>query len=160
MIHLIRSKRTPQTSKHLRRLRKDFPKLHGQVLEAKLTVNEAAFVVSLNLHRRYLNESQRAMVAAKLANLDNGIHAATSIDVAVTQPESAKMLNVGVASVQRAKQVLKKGTPETIAAVESGALPVSVATQRICADDTEALDLIDRVVQEKQGERTDLLYIM
>lgn len=29
--------------------------------------------------------------------------------------------------------------------------------QRICADDTEALDLIDRVVQGKQGERTDLV---
>jgi hypothetical protein len=68
------------------------------------------------------------MVAAKLATLEHGARSDTSIDVSITQPEAAKMLNVGVASVQRAKQVLKKATPETIAAVESGKLPVSVAT--------------------------------
>jgi hypothetical protein len=73
-----------------------------------------------------LNESQRAMIAAKLANLDSSKHAA-SIEAAISQPQAAELLNVSERSVSRAKQVLKKATPETIAAVESGKLPVSVA---------------------------------
>ncbi len=68
------------------------------------------------------------MVAAKLANIESSKHA-SSIETAVSQPEAAKMLNVSVATVKRAAKVRKEATPETIAAVESGQLPVSVATQ-------------------------------
>ena len=71
------------------------------------------------------------MVAAKIANLEDGQHPtpAPSFDGAkndnenkllVTQKEAADMMNVGVATVTRASKVLKEGTPEQIAAVESG----------------------------------------
>jgi hypothetical protein len=91
-----------------------------------------SFVVSLNLHRRQLNESQRAMVAAKISNLNNGQHAA-SIDAAIAQPQAAEMLNVSRPSVQRATTVVKSGDKKLIAAVESGEVTVSAATQHVAA---------------------------
>src|SRR6516162_2438219 len=82
------------------------------------------FVLSINLHRRHLNTSQRAMVAAKLANLtagDNQHSEGTSIEVA------SKLLNVGRASIERARQVLKKGDPSLIEEVETGQTSVTAA---------------------------------
>jgi hypothetical protein len=84
------------------------------------------FVLSVNLHRRHLNTSQRAMVAAKLADLEPGANQqtpGTSIEVA------AKLLNVGRASVERARAVLKKGDLSAIEAVEKGETTVTDAAK-------------------------------
>ena len=45
---------------------------------------------------------------------------------AVTQPEAAYTLKVGARSIKRARQVLDHGTPELVAAVDQGHIPVSV----------------------------------
>ena len=70
-----------------------------------------AFVVSLNLHRRHLDESQRGMVAAKLANLSDGQRAdqAAQICAPVTQDRAAEMLNVSRRTVQAAAKVKDAG---------------------------------------------------
>ncbi|MBA3768051.1 MAG: ParB N-terminal domain-containing protein, partial [Acidobacteria bacterium] len=60
-----------------------------------------SFVVSHNLHRRNLSTSQLAMVAANIANIESSKHA-SSIELAVSQPQAAKMLNVSLPSVKRA----------------------------------------------------------
>ncbi len=91
------------------------------------------FVVSTNLHRRHLNESQRAMVAAKIANMPHGGNrknqaAKLPLDQKETsQAEAAKLLNTSERSVRNAKKVEMDAIPEIVAAVESGKLPVSVA---------------------------------
>ncbi len=72
------------------------------------------------------------MVAAKISNLNNGQHAA-SIDAAIAQPQAAEMLNVSRPSVQRATTVVKSGDKKLIAAVESGEVTVSAATQHVAA---------------------------
>lgn len=88
--------------------------------------NLVPFVVSLNLKRRHLNESQRAVVAAKIANMKEGGQTAAQI-CAVSQTEAADQLNVSRRSVQSAKKVLNEGVEELVEAVEAGEIPVSSA---------------------------------
>lgn len=108
-----------------------------------------AFVISLNLHRRHLNESQRAMVAAKVANLSNGQRReALSIDKAVTEPEAAGLLNVSVPSVSRARRVVDHGAPEVVAAVQSGQVAVSAAARVVELPRHEQVEIIARGEEE------------
>lgn len=94
--------------------------------------NLVSFVVSLNLKRRHMNESQRSSVAARLATFSHGgdrksDQAANWRDV--SQEQAAKLLNVGERSIQRAKKVLNEGVPELIQAVEQGEIAVSAASK-------------------------------
>src|SRR4051812_43210942 len=52
------------------------------------SVDPVHFVLSRNVHRRHLNESQRAMVGTKLATLPKG-RPAKSADLRITQEQAA-----------------------------------------------------------------------
>ena len=89
------------------------------------------FVVSLNLHRRHLNEPQREMAAGRIATAKRGgdrtsKHSANWRNDR-TEVEAAKLLNVSERGVSRAKQVIRNGIPELTARVESGQIRVSTA---------------------------------
>lgn len=103
-----------------------------------------AYVVSLNLHRRHMDESQRAMVAARIApknfqegiavrNRSLGYSTSSSIepDVSgkVSTQKAARLFRVGVATVKRAQEVRNNGVPELVEAVERGDLPVHPASE-------------------------------
>jgi ParB-like chromosome segregation protein Spo0J len=107
------------------------------------------FIISSNLKRRQLNESQRALIATRLATLARGQHQAAGkdaeqsgpsevqmrkfadLDPAMTQAAAAAALNISKRSVQFARVVLDHGDPELIKAVEQGLLPVSTAARRV-----------------------------
>ncbi len=109
-----------------------------------------AFVLSVNLHRRHLNESQRATVAAKLkkmlepeakerksAGQKSGGRGRKKNSVANLPPskngksrdQAAELLNVSGKSVDHASAVIEHGSPELVAAVERGEVAVSRAAK-------------------------------
>lgn len=121
----------------------DFP-----VAEFIGTDSEAlAYVLSTNLHRRHLTESQRAAIAAKLANLDHGSTERFSQEAnlplgeaRVSMTDAAAMLNVSRRSVVDAKAVLASGSEGLMQSVERGEVSVSAAAT------------VARLPQEEQAE--------
>jgi N6-adenosine-specific RNA methylase IME4 len=82
------------------------------------------YVISANLRRRHLDESQRAMVAAKLATLKLGDNQHSE---GLPIGRGSELLNVGERTVARAREVQEFGAPELVDAVERGAVSVSAA---------------------------------
>jgi hypothetical protein len=98
----------------------------------------AAFVASANLHRRHLDASQRAMIAANLATLRDGQRKSGASADAATQSDSATLLSVSRPSVQRARFVKDHGVPDLVTAVEVGEVSVSAAA--VFANNVPPLD--------------------
>lgn len=94
------------------------------------------FVISHNLHRRHLTESQRASVAAKVANMRQGRPSDKGANLPllserepgpVTVSQAASMLNVSERSVKSARKVQERGAPELVRALDEGRVSVSAA---------------------------------
>lgn len=102
------------------------------------------YVVSLNLHRRHLDESQRAMVAARLANLSEGRPDKTAQICAVSQSNAADILNVSRRTVQTAKAVIDRGSPDLQLAVERGEIKVSPAADIATLSREEQSKILER----------------
>jgi ParB-like chromosome segregation protein Spo0J len=110
------------------------------------------YVLSHNLHRRHLTESQRAMVGARLRDIydqqaaerrQSGLKKGTEIPVSdncrqrenlgKSSEKAGKAVAVSGQSIDRATKVLKEGTPEQIAAVDHGKVSVSKAAKEVAA---------------------------
>lgn len=85
-----------------------------------------AFVVSMNLRRRHLDESQRGMVAARLATLERGANQHVEIPTP-SQGQAAGLLNVSRDTVIQARKLQREGAPEVIAAVDTGEMSLTAA---------------------------------
>lgn len=90
-----------------------------------------AFAISKNLHRRQLDASQRAMVAAAFARLKRGGDQSANLRNGLTAAALSKMFNVSTRSIETARVVRAKGAPELVEAVQSGAMKVSTAADLV-----------------------------
>lgn len=104
-----------------------------------------AFVISENMRRRHLTDAQRAMVGARIAKLPKGVRSDTAMAVSVpTQAETAESLKVSVDGIQRAKQVVERGTPALVAAVETGQVSVSAAAEVAKLPEAEQREIVEQ----------------
>jgi hypothetical protein len=143
------------------------------------------WIISVNWHRRHLNESQRALVAARLRERqkpavfeagrrkrmrqpDGG---ATESDVMPDgcDPSSAnwrttsadgpaKALNVSTRSTERAARVLEKGSKALIAAVQAGEVTVFAAQNVLHLPKGEQLPKLQREALEREDARIRSLH--
>ena len=91
-----------------------------------------AFIISANLKRRHLTESQRGMIAGKMANMLQGNYSkAANLPLSpISQPEAAKLMNVSVRTIRDAKVVSDK-SPELAKQVEAGEITINAAKREV-----------------------------
>jgi hypothetical protein len=89
-----------------------------------------AFVASANLHRRHLDENQRGLIAARLTTFSHGGDRGKSPNgEGVSQAKAADLLKVSKRRVERTREVIDKGVPDLVDAVERGDVKVSAAAE-------------------------------
>lgn len=131
------------------------------------------YVLSLNLHRRHLNESQRGMVGAKLkplyeeeaeqrrlanlrqnqpgeaeqAELPDEENLPTR-DSGPARDQAAKAVNVSNRQVSKAERVRKDGIPELVEMVETGKIRVDLAEKLAKRPPEKQREVIEKIKAE------------
>lgn len=108
------------------------------------TDDPVAYVLSINLHRRHLTPSQRAMVGARAREcydraakerqqVRKGHQAGASVeslpqlDTGKARDQVGKVVGVSGKSIDHATRVIKNAVPEVVKAVDEGRMAVSTA---------------------------------
>ena len=96
------------------------------------------------------------MVAAKIATLGHGGDRSKASIEALSQGSAGQLLNVSEASVERAKAVQRRGSPELVSAVERGRVSVSAAADVATLPKEEQRTIVargEREILEKAAEK-------
>ena len=115
------------------------------------------FILSKNALRQHFKESQRAMVAARLANMCQGER--TDLQLCanlhkVSQSEAADKLRVSRRSVIKANRIITDGTPELVSVIDAGKLSVSTGIQLVRVASQELQNEIAAIA--KMGDKKAL----
>lgn len=89
-----------------------------------------AFVLSVNMTRRHLTDSQRAMVAAKIANMPSHRPENKSVNLLTSQTKAAETLAISPSSVGAAVKVLRRA-PKLAKQVAAGEISLNAAKKKL-----------------------------
>jgi ParB-like chromosome segregation protein Spo0J len=118
------------------------------------------YVLSLNAHRRHLDETQKAWAGARLATFRLGDNQHTegspigepSCPPPVTIEEAAEALDVSKRSVSRARAVQNKAIPEIVAMVEGGEMKILPAAEIALLPEEEQRQIAAKGAKEATKE--------
>jgi N6-adenosine-specific RNA methylase IME4 len=97
------------------------------------------FVWSLNMERRHLTPSQKAMAGAKLCDWENGLNQFTG-RANLPAREVGKKLLISERAIKAGRRIHEHGTHELVAAIEDGRIKIHVG---------EAISYLEREEQER-----------
>jgi N6-adenosine-specific RNA methylase IME4 len=113
-----------------------------------------AFALSKNLKRRHLDESQRAMVAARLPRVEHGGDRGKPQIRGLSTERRAALLNVGRGTVETAQIVQDRATPELVEAVDRGAIAVSAAAELAAQPIERQAEILKNLPRDETGKLT------
>lgn len=105
------------------------------------------FVLSHNLHRRHLSDSQRAMVAAKIVDWEIGLNQHSGRDH-VPAHKAAERLSISERAVKAARRIHEHGTAELVGAIRDGRLSVRTGEALSHLEDAAQLAVLEREERE------------
>ncbi|MBK1720354.1 ParB/RepB/Spo0J family partition protein [Thiocystis violacea] len=88
-----------------------------------------SFVAALNLHRRHATTSQRAIAAAKAVTSEHGGNRSKPHICDLTRERSAALFNVGVRTIDQARQLIAEADSRVVDLVASGILTLNAALE-------------------------------
>ena len=136
--------------------------------EAFTGPDPVAFIISQNIKRRHLDESQLGLIGAKWSTMKSGARTDLASIEARSQPQAAREIGVSRSTVQRGVKVLAEAKPAVIAAVEQGNVSLNTAIEinTLKLDDDVLHDLVTlpktdiptNVAKIKKGQKRDATF--
>jgi ParB-like chromosome segregation protein Spo0J len=140
-IKLFEGKILDGRSRHMAcvELEKEFYTVDFKAEDFTRTTNDAlAYVISMNVKRRHLTASQRAIIAARLVTTTLGGDRSVKLPTEITQENVARLSGVAVKMVTDAKKVLNHSDPELTKKVLNGEVAVAAAAKQVRDKEREA----------------------
>lgn len=101
-----------------------------------------SYVVTMNLHRRMLSTSQRALIAAQCIERQKEQKPTRVSGAGKASVTAGKLWGVSPRAVEQGLKVVQEGTPEVVDAVRKGDIPVSTAEKIVMRPGKEQLSAL------------------